>query len=211
MDALSVIETLRQALPDVTVTDAGSVDMPSIRVEPHALVAVAGVLRDHPDLQFAFFSDLTAVDHLPAEPRFELVYHLACLGAAYSGPGGAAVARRLRVKVPIAGHDAHAATVTGVYPAAGWPEREVFDLIGIVFDGHADLRRILMADDWEGHPLRKDYPVQIRKHAASWSPMQMTAEEFAHRITATREGAVGQSKAGPFDTAREAAKRSTEG
>jgi len=210
MDALSVIETLRQALPDVVVTDAGSVDMPSIRVDATVIVAVAGVLRDHPELQFAFFSDLTAVDHLPAEPRFELVYHLACLGAPYALPSGAAAARRLRVKVAIGGQDAHAPTITGVYPAAGWPEREVFDLFGIVFDGHADLRRILMSDDWEGHPLRKDYPVQIRKPAASWSPMQMTAEEFAHRITATREGAIGQSKAGPFDRARDAAKGSTD-
>ena len=204
MDApsASVFETLREALPDAAITEIAQPDMPAMRVERDSLLAVARTLRDHPALQFAFFAECTAVDYLPAEPRFELVYHLACLGAAYAAPAGPAAARRIRLKVPIPGDDPRATTVTSVWPAAGWPEREVFDLFGIVFEGHPELRRIRMSDDWEGHPLRKDYPVQIRKHAASWSPMQVAAEEFARNIRAVREGAVKQSQTGPFDARR---------
>jgi NADH-quinone oxidoreductase subunit C len=195
----SVFETLRQVLPDAAIAEIAQPDMPAIRVERDSLLPVMQALRDHASLQFAFFAECTAVDYLPAEPRFELIYHLACLGPAYAAPAGPAFARRIRVKVPVPGNDPRASSITSVYPAAGWPEREVFDLFGIVFDGHPDLRRILMTDDWEGHPLRKDYPVQIRKGTASWSPMQVTVEEFARNMQAVREGAVKQSKAGPFD------------
>ena len=101
-------------------------------------------------LQFTFLSDITAVDKFPLEPRFELNYHL--LSLEYR--------KRIRLKVRIPGDDPQVQSVTPIWPAANWHEREAFDLMGIRFEGHPNLTRILMPDDWEGYPLRKDYPVE---------------------------------------------------
>jgi NADH-quinone oxidoreductase subunit C len=101
-------------------------------------------------LRFAFLSDITAVDKFPIEPRFELNYHLLSLERR----------ARLRLKVRLSGQDAVVPSLVPVFPAANWHEREAYDLMGIRFEGHPDLRRILMPDDWEGYPLRKDYPVE---------------------------------------------------
>jgi len=195
MDASSLVALLRQAVPEAAIDAIDAGDMPSIVVDREHLVAICGVLRDHPSLQFALLVDVTAVDRLPEEPRYELVYHLACLGEHYTTAGAPPVApARLRIKVRLPSDDPRAPTISGVYPSAGWPEREVYDLFGISFDGHPDLRRILMPDDWVGHPLRKDYPVQIRKDTASWSPLQMTPEEFARNVRAGREEAARHAK-----------------
>ena len=101
-------------------------------------------------LRFSFLSDLTAVDRFPSEPRFELNYHLVSLDSR----------KRLRIQVRVSGNDPAVPTVTSIWPGANWHEREAYDLFGIRFEGHPDLRRIVMPDDWEGHPLRKDYPVE---------------------------------------------------
>jgi len=100
--------------------------------------------------QFGFLSDVTCTDWYPSEPRFHVVYHLL------------SYARKLRVrlKVKVAGDDASIPSITPMWPAADYFEREVFDLFGVRFEGHPYLRRIQMPDDWEGHPLRKDYPVE---------------------------------------------------
>ncbi len=189
MSAEPVIDTVRRAWPDAVIEQAASVDMPTIFVDREHLLGVMQTLRDDPTLQFSLLADVTAADYLPAEPRFEVVYHLACLGEAYrtSGtPGVGAPPRRLRLKVRVSGSDARIASVVSVYPGAGWPEREVFDLFGISFDAHPDLRRILTPDDWEGYPLRKDYPVQVRKDTPTWSPVQLSVEEFAENIRVER-------------------------
>ena len=94
-------------------------------------------------------------------------------------PGLAASPRARAAQGPqvnAAGSDRHA--LPTLFPGAGWPERELYDLFGIVFDGHADLRRLMMPEDWEGYPLRKDYPVQLRKDAQTYMPLQVTEEEF---------------------------------
>lgn len=108
-------------------------------------------LRHEPGLEFDFLSDISAVDRFPLEPRFELNYHLLSLSNR----------QRVNLLVRIYG-GVHPAvdTVTMVWPTANWHEREIFDLFGVRFDGHPDLRRILMPDDWDGYPLRKDYPVE---------------------------------------------------
>lgn len=119
-----------------------------IRLE--SLRRVCQLLRDAPDLQFKFLADVTAVDLYPNEPRFEAVYHLLSLETG----------KRLRLKARVSGQDPRVDSLVSIWPAANAFEREVFDLFGIVFEGHPYLRRILMPEDWEGHPLRKDYPVQ---------------------------------------------------
>jgi NADH-quinone oxidoreductase subunit C len=184
-----VIDVLRQAFPGAAFEPGTATDMPTIEVERDRIVDVCRHLRDDPALQFVLLLEVTAVDRLPAEPRFEIVYHLACIGAAYAQPGGAAPARRLRLKVRLAGDDARLPSVVPVFPGANWLEREVFDLFGITFEGHPDLRRLLMPEDWEGYPLRKDYAVQIRKDATSWEPVQLSIEEFTQAIRAERERA----------------------
>ncbi len=122
----------------------------TVVVPPSHLVRVAEYLATEPSLAFTFLSDITAVDRFPIEPRFELNYHLLSLERR----------ARLRLKVRVSGQDAVAPSVVSVWPAANWHEREAFDLMGVRFEGHPDLTRILMPDDWEGHPLRKDYPVE---------------------------------------------------
>ena len=114
------------------------------------LVRVSEYLAGQPGLLFSFLSDLTAVDRFPLEPRFELNYQLLSLDRK----------ERLRLRVRLPGAEPVVASVSAVWPTANWHEREAFDLFGIRFEGHPDLTRILMPDDWEGYPLRKDYPVE---------------------------------------------------
>ena len=188
MDAASLADVVRRAVPAAKIEPVASIDMPTVYVDREHIVEVCLALRDDPALQFAFLADVTAVDYLPAEPRFEAVYHMVSIGAS---------PKRLRVKVRVPGGDPRVPSVVPVWPTAGWLEREVFDLFGITFDGHPDLRRILTPDDWVGHPLRKDYPVQVRKDTASWSPLQLSPEEFADNVRAARESA--RRRAGPKD------------
>lgn len=115
------------------------------------IAAVCAALKQGADTQFNFLADLCGVDRgVEAEPRFEINYHLFSTTRHH----------RLRLKVVVDENDAHVPTVTGVWRTANWHERETYDLIGVVFDGHPDLRRILLPDDWQGHALRKDFPLR---------------------------------------------------
>jgi NADH-quinone oxidoreductase subunit C len=116
-------------------------------VAAHRLREVLAFLHAQPDLDFDVLSDLTAVDYHPRVPRFEVVYHLYSIVQNH----------RLRVKVVVDEGDCEIDSAVSVWPAANWMEREVFDLYGIRFRGHPDLRRILLYEEFEGHPLRKDY------------------------------------------------------
>jgi NADH-quinone oxidoreductase subunit C len=171
------VALLQEALPGVQLETAPSHDLQTtFYISRDDVPAIMRELRDHPGLRFTFLAELTAVDFWPREPRFELVYILV------------SVAHRLRIrlKVRLHGDAAHVATVSGVWPAANWLEREVWDLLGIVFDGHPDPRRLLMPEDWEGFPLRKDYPVQIQMKPQTSEPMQVTKEEFRAHLEKDR-------------------------
>jgi NADH-quinone oxidoreductase subunit C len=177
MDSAALIASLQQAVPAAHFESESSVDLhATLIVARDAIPEVAPMLRDHPDLQFGFLAELTAADYWPAEPRFELVYILVSF----------AHRARLRLKVRLNADDPHVATVSGVWPAANWLEREVWDLFGIAFDGHPDPRRLLMPEDWTGFPLRKDYPVQIRKTPTASEPLQVTEEEFRANVMKDR-------------------------
>jgi NADH-quinone oxidoreductase subunit C len=186
MHSQAIVDALRGAAPEGAVEAAPAADgMPAIYVAREHLVDVCRALRDDPALQFAFAADITGVDYMPREPRFEVMFHLVALGV----PGFGDVAKRLRVKVRVPGDDPRMPTISGVWKAMNWGEREVYDLFGIQFDGHPDLRRILMPDDWEGYPARKDYPVQITMKPKVYAPLQVSPEQFAENIQANLDRA----------------------
>jgi len=120
----------------------------TVTVPREQVQRVVNFLRHDPDLEFDFLSDLTATDHFPAEPRFAVIYHMLSIRHRHV----------LRLRTWVEGTNPVVASVTSVWPTANWHEREAFDLFGIRFEGHPDLTRILLPVDWEGHPLRKDYP-----------------------------------------------------
>ena len=122
----------------------------TIWVEKSLLREACAILRDGGECSFDYLSDLTCIDWYPSEPRFEVVYHLLSI----------AKKERVRLKARLQGSSPAIESVTSVWPAANHYEREVFDLFGVRFTGHPNLKRIMMPDDWEGHPLRKDYPVE---------------------------------------------------
>jgi NADH-quinone oxidoreductase subunit C len=138
-------ERLRQRGDDVLVA-RGEV---TITVQRDEIRDAATWLRDQEGLSFGFLSDVSCSDWPGREPRIWMAYHL------YSMEHG----HRVRVKVGLSGDDLRIDSLVSVFPAADWQEREVYDFFGVTFEGHPDLRRILMPDDWEGFPLRKDHPL----------------------------------------------------
>ena len=113
------------------------------------LLAICNMLRFDPELDYSLLVDVAAIDHYPNEPRFSLSYIVHALEKN----------ARLRLRVSLSGQSPEVSSVTECWKSAEWPEREAFDMMGIKFVGHPDLRRILMPADWDGHPLRKDYPL----------------------------------------------------
>jgi NADH-quinone oxidoreductase subunit C len=119
----------------------------TVEVAPENILTALHRLKH--DLKFERLSNVTGVDRYPAEPRFEVVYHLQCITGK----------ERIRVKARLSGANPEIESAVPVYRSANWYERETFDFFGVRFLNHPNLTRIMMPDDWEGHPLRKDYPV----------------------------------------------------
>jgi NADH-quinone oxidoreductase subunit C len=141
--ATPLADAAREHFPDL-LEARGEVTVVVARDDLHLAL---GILREDRDLAFDVLADLTATDWPDREPRFWIAYELYSMRYRH----------RIRVKVGLSEDDAVAPSVVSLFPAADWHEREVFDFFGIVFEGHPDLRRIIMPDDWTGHPMRKDY------------------------------------------------------
>jgi len=153
--AVSTVEMVRKKFPQAIVETVEFRGEQTIVLKPEHLVAVCNYL--HKNLQYTFLSTVTAVDWFERVPRYDVVYHLLSI------PHRSELRLKVRVGERGAGADLSqppsVPTVVGVWPSANWYEREVYDLFGITFAGHPDLRRILMPMDWTTHPLRKDYPL----------------------------------------------------
>jgi NADH-quinone oxidoreductase subunit C len=184
VDASSIVSALTAALPGLDIERGEAADWPTLIVPGDRLVDVARVLRDDASLRFDVLVEVTAVDWWPAEPRFEVVYHVVAT----------AVPARLRLKVRVGGEAPRVPSVHTVWMSADWLEREVWDLFGIVFEQHGDLRRLLMPEDWVGHPLRKDYPVQIAMTPKVYEPLQLSEQQFRANIAADRDARGGSNR-----------------
>jgi len=149
-----ILERLRDALGDGLLEAVSADDMDEAAILPAGLHAAVNVLRA---TGFNMLVDIGGTDHLPLTPRFEISYHFAAIDVAaklITNPS------RYRLRVFADDVDPVVPSLAGAWPAADWPEREVFDLFGVRFDGHPNLKRIMMPEDWQGFPLRKDYPLR---------------------------------------------------
>lgn len=148
-DVQTAVERIQAQFPDAIQEIVEFRGETTLVVDKGALVEICTFARDTEGLDFDRLSDQAGLDYWPEEPRFAVSYEL------YSLQHGT----DLRIKVYTPGDDPILPTLTGVWPTANWMEREIWDMFGITFTGHPDLRRILLPHDWTGHPLRKDYPL----------------------------------------------------
>jgi len=163
MSTNELTRALREALGNEIADVVVFRDEVTLNVPRERVIEVLTHLRDVQ--QFNMLTDETCVDYYPREPRFGILYQL------YSIPRNI----RVRVKVMLSEYDASLPTATGLYRNANWLEREIYDLFGIHFEGHPDLRRILLPPDWQGHPLRKEVPVAVEENAFTFNRERVDA------------------------------------
>lgn len=152
MEETEILSRLKNQFPQFVKETFVSLGMEVAVIDKDGLLEIMKFLKDKPQ-DYAMLLDLTCVDYLGQEPRFEMVYHLYSLSSK----------RRLRIKARVSEREPKIASLTSLWRNANWLEREVYDLFGIEFVGHPDLRRLFMYDGFEGHPLRKDYPLRLRQ------------------------------------------------
>ncbi len=154
MSDTSIIDKIKSAFSDSALESHTFRGDQTVTVKKECVVELLKFLRDDPDLAFNFLMDITAVDYMERKSvRFEVVYHLYSLQYNH----------RVRIKLPVEEEDCYADSVTSLFKTADWYEREIWDLYGIKFRGHPNLKRILLYDGFRGHPLRKDYPINKRQ------------------------------------------------
>lgn len=147
MATLNITDKIKKKFGDSVVDTHSFRGDETVVVKKESIKEICTFLRDDKELNFDYLLDVCGVDYLPREPRFEVVYHLHSIAKKH----------RLRVKVRLADAE-KIASVVDIWKTADWVERETYDMYGIEFEGHPDLKRIYMDDDWVGYPLRKDYP-----------------------------------------------------
>lgn len=180
-------EAIVAALPGVVSAASVAFGELTVTVEPAGLIEAVTYLRDDPACRFVCFIDLTAVDYPTREPRFDVVTHL--LSPQHN--------RRIRIKVGT-NEETPVASLSGLFPAANWFEREAYDLFGVFFSGHPDLRRLLTDYGFDGHPLRKDFPmtgfVEVRyddeQKRVVYEPVQLAQEFRSFDFLSPWEGAI---------------------
>lgn len=146
-----VVQKLKEKFPNSVLDTYSFRADNTVIIKKEDILDVCRFLKSDPELDFNFLSDLCGVDYMGREPRFEVVYHLFSINKHH----------RVRLKAMVGeGEKIH--SVVGIWTTADWHEREAYDMYGIVFEGHPNLTRILMPEDWDGHPLRKDYPLKGR-------------------------------------------------
>jgi len=149
MENQSVIEALQAKFPQAILEVSSEFGDEVVHIPKDSLLDICRFLREKP-YEFSMLLDLTCIDFLGNHPRYRMVYHLFSLGQKL----------RLRLRAGVTEQDLSIASLTAIWRNANWLEREVFDMFGIRFDGHPDMRRLFMYDGFEGHPLRKDYPLR---------------------------------------------------
>jgi NADH-quinone oxidoreductase subunit C len=145
----TVVEKLKASFPDSITSVQEFRGETTVHVKKESIVALCTFLRDDASSLFDYCTDVCGADAYTPENRFEVIYNL------YSTP----LNHRIRLKTFVDESDIHCPSVTSVWPGADWPERETYDMFGVIFDGHNDLRRMYMPEEFEYHPLRKDFPM----------------------------------------------------
>jgi len=153
MNGEELLAKVREVGGDLVVDSGVEHDHPVVVIERDGALGFFRSLRQDPELDFDMLTDVTAVDYLGRTPRFDVVYEFNAIGKNH----------RLRVKIRVPEDDVRVHTLCGIWKAANWLEREAWDMFGVRFDGHPDLRRILLYEEFVGHPLRKDYPFDKRQ------------------------------------------------
>ncbi len=162
-----VLDRLRAAFPDDIQSAQDARGELSVTIRPDAILDVAQFLRDDAELRFAFLESLCGVDYLGRTPRFEVVYHL----LSHHNH------QRICLKVGLPERSPMVASLTGLWSSANYQEREAFDMFGIIFEGHPSLERILMPDDWQGYPQRKDVPLGAEEVAFTFNEARIAAQK----------------------------------
>ena len=167
MDNQTFLSTLRERFPEAISASSEFRGDLGIDLKREALLDVVSFLRDDPELRYTYLENLCAVDYLGRDPRFEVAIHLVSMRHAH----------RICLKVGAPESDPRVPSLTGHYATANYQEREAYDLVGIIFDGHPSLTRILMPDDWVGHPLRKDHPLGEEEVAFTFNQDRIYAQK----------------------------------